>query len=273
MYFRKAVSAAAAAVISASMMCVPYVSAAQELKISVDSITAQAGEQFEVNVNLSDVPAAGISGIEFAVKYDSALITVTDVVEGEASKTGASDGELDKEGDLADSSVNGSYSCLSYNINKNNSTVDIIWLTGLDSSYYIRNDGVLLTIKGTVNGNASGKAELEVVPISRSNIDGDNNSIYATVGDDAELSVPEIQNGVISISQDTESDPSVIKGDVNTDGTVDVRDVTLMNQFIVQISDLSDKGLSCGDIIADGKVDLKDLGQLKKYLIKIVDKL
>ncbi len=74
--------------------------------------------------------------------------------------------------------------------------------------------------------------------------------------------------------KDTANTTSSVKptllGDVNVDGTVDVRDVTLMNQYIVKMSDLTEQGYANGDVISDGTVDLKDLGQLKKYLIKVI---
>ena len=62
-------------------------------------------------------------------------------------------------------------------------------------------------------------------------------------------------------------------GDVTLDGVVDVRDVTMLNQYIVKMTDFDDQQLANGDIIKDSKVDLKDLGQLKKYIIKLIDSL
>lgn len=288
MKFRKAISAMAATAVSFSALSAFafQASAADDMTITVDSITAAAGETFEVNVNLANVPADGVSGIEFAVKYDSSLITVTDVTEGAASKTGATDAELDKNGDLADSAVNGSYSALSYNINTKNSTVDLIWMTGLDNSYYIKNDGVLVTISGTVNPDASGKAELEIVPISRTDISGNNSSIYASVGDEATLVTPVLTNGNITISSEAEittsDEPSEtttnswpaakLLGDATCDDVVDIRDVTVLNQFIVKTTKLTEQGLANADVVADGDVGIKDLGQLKKFIIKVITK-
>ena len=71
-----------------------------------------------------------------------------------------------------------------------------------------------------------------------------------------------------------DADPSkILWGDVTVDGEVDVRDVTLANQYYVKMSDISAQGLLNGDVIPDGVVDLKDLGQIKKYLIKVVKSL
>ena len=68
------------------------------------------------------------------------------------------------------------------------------------------------------------------------------------------------------------SGTAALLGDVTCDGDIDVRDVTLLNQYIVKMADLSEDALANADVIADGTVDLKDLGQLKKYLIKVIDK-
>ena len=59
-------------------------------------------------------------------------------------------------------------------------------------------------------------------------------------------------------------------GDATLDNDVDVRDVTLVNQYIVKMADMSEQAIANADVIKDNTVDLKDLGQLKKYLIKVI---
>ena len=61
-----------------------------------------------------------------------------------------------------------------------------------------------------------------------------------------------------------------LPGDATCDSAIDVRDVTLVNQYVVKMADLTEEGFANADVITDGKVDLKDLGQLKKYLIKVI---
>lgn len=280
MKFRKLISAVSAAAVSFSSLGAYafQVSAVDDITIAVDSVTVVAGENFEVDVNLTNVPASGISGIEFAVKYDSSVISIDSVKEGSAAKTGSAEAEIDKNGDLADTGENGSYSALSYNINTSEAVIDFIWLTGLDSSYYIKKDGVFVTISGKVLENASGKAELEVIPISRGTVGGEKNSIYASIGDDAELAVPVVKNGTVTVSSNPSQEtgtlptPGVLLGDISCDGTVDIRDVTFMNQCIVGMADASSDALKNGDVITDGKIDVKDLGQLKKYIVKLITK-
>ncbi len=59
-------------------------------------------------------------------------------------------------------------------------------------------------------------------------------------------------------------------GDATLDNEVDVRDVTLVNQYVVKMADMSEQAIANADVIKDNTIDLKDLGQLKKYLIKVI---
>ena len=257
--------------------------AADDITISVGSVTAEAGSEFSVDVEISNVPSSGIAGLEFAFKYDSSLVTVTSVTEGNISKTGASEAELDKNSGLADSAVNNSYSALSYDINTDEAAVNLIWLTGLGSDYYIKEDGVFVTINGKVNAGVSGKAELEIVPISRAGISSSTNNVYISIGDTGNEVVPSVKNGTVSISAGENSSDittgggsavdATLLGDANFDGTIDIRDVTIMSQHIVKMVTLEGESFANGDINKDGIVDVKDLSQLKKYLINAIEKL
>ena len=280
MKLTKVISTLAAVTVSVVSMGITAVqsSAADEITVSVGSVTAEAGDEFSVDVELSNVPASGIQGLEFAVKYDSSLITVTTVTEGSISKTGASEAELDKDSGLADSAVNDSYSALSYDINTKNSVVNLIWLTGLDSSdYFIKKDGVFVTISGKVNAGASGKAELEVVPISRAGISGSTNDVYISIGGSDKEIVPAIKNGTVTISSGGSessgaSSEADMLGDATCDSIVDLRDVTLVSQHIVKMKTLTGMGFANADVVSDGSVNVKDLAQIKKYLIKVIEK-
>lgn len=67
-------------------------------------------------------------------------------------------------------------------------------------------------------------------------------------------------------------DTNVLLGDVNVDGTVDVRDVTMLKQNIVKLVELDAQQRANANVISDDVVDVKDLGQLIKYIIKVIDK-
>ena len=56
--------------------------AAETVTISADKVAAEVGATFTMNVELSGVPAAGLSVCEFAVTYDNALVEITGVKVG-----------------------------------------------------------------------------------------------------------------------------------------------------------------------------------------------
>ncbi len=60
-------------------------------------------------------------------------------------------------------------------------------------------------------------------------------------------------------------------GDTNCDGTVDVRDVTSINQHIIKENILPDYADTVADVNDDGNIDISDLGMLKKYIVKMID--
>ncbi|MGN0606681.1 MAG: dockerin type I repeat-containing protein [Oscillospiraceae bacterium] len=72
----------------------------------------------------------------------------------------------------------------------------------------------------------------------------------------------------ISVSADT-----VVYGDANCDGIVDICDVTALQQHIVQMNELSGQGFANADIDRDSDINVKDLAYIKKYLIKEINSL
>ncbi len=74
-------------------------------------------------------------------------------------------------------------------------------------------------------------------------------------------------------SADTSPVPDVeasLLGDVNSDGEVDIRDVTYLNQALIKAITLTDVQSANANVIDDGVVDISDLGQLKKFIIKLI---
>lgn len=272
MNLKKIVSLASVPAILFSLcnVCAVQAYAQESIAVKADSVNAAAGESFSVNISISGVPDAGISGIEFAVRYDPSLITVTSVSDGSIIPV-VSGSEEEKAVSSIDS-----------NIDSENSCVNIMWISY--SGKYIENDGVFASISGTVNKGVSGTAELEIVPVSRSK----NNKVYAAVGENAELFVPATVNGSVIVNSEittaaavtsyvTENsltdNKNVFRGDSNCDGIIDILDVTLVARSIVKLVDLNENQKANSDVITDKVIDVKDLGQLKKYLIKLIDKL
>lgn len=266
MIANKAMLFSSAAVFTFAAMAMPLnditAYADGSMTISADSVSVTAGEKFEAGINLSNIPQDGISGIEFAVKYDPSLITVDSVSGGKI---------------IDDSSESQAVFGFSSVINTAASCVNIMWVTSTDS--YITDDGVFAVISGTAASGVSGTAELEIIPVSRGS---GKNKIYASVGYDAELVTPSVKNGSVTVKASSSSEPpqtdapsDILKpsmlGDANCDGRIDVLDATTIIQAILQLHDMSEMEYLNSDVVTDGIIDVKDLGQLKKYMIKLID--
>ncbi|MBE6673337.1 MAG: hypothetical protein E7599_07470, partial [Ruminococcaceae bacterium] len=63
-------------------------------------------------------------------------------------------------------------------------------------------------------------------------------------------------------------------GDINGDGTVDMKDAAMLQRHVLKIDILTDDGvLACADVTGDGIVDMKDAAKLTRYVIKVIDSL
>lgn len=65
--------------------------------------------------------------------------------------------------------------------------------------------------------------------------------------------------------EQTAADPAL--GDINLDGRVSLKDITLIKMYVMGQVQLTDEQLSHGDVNEDGKVDLKDANQIRKFIL------
>ena len=80
----------------------------------------------------------------------------------------------------------------------------------------------------------------------------------------AEASIA-IANGVYSILSEEFGDVETLKGDINGDGTINVLDYALLQQYLVGKSVIINKENS--DINGDGKINSTDLMLLRKLVL------
>ena len=62
-------------------------------------------------------------------------------------------------------------------------------------------------------------------------------------------------------------------GDFNSDGKIDVTDLSRLSIAIVDEKELTEVQQKSADVDGDGKVTLADLARLRQYLSKVIDKL
>lgn len=62
-------------------------------------------------------------------------------------------------------------------------------------------------------------------------------------------------------------------GEINSDGVIDIRDVTAIQKGLAGLSELSDIQLVAADVNADKAVDVNDATHMQKYLAFLIDEL
>lgn len=243
------------------------------VKIGTDTVEA-AGKAFSVDVELGSVPSSGLSSIDFAINYNSDELKITDVKLGTIGETGAKS----EEGDLGDTV---------FNWYDNGKQIVIIWSTGLtDSKYWVKSDGVFVTLSGTVkDGVAAGTtSKLEGAGAKRKTYpdsSADASAYLSAVGASATTNYEaaftagsvEVASGSTpsSSTQNTEAD----WGNVNCKGQVDVADAVLLARFVAEDSEanVSAQGKINADVDHNGSLTGDDTIKILKFIAKLVDDL
>ncbi|WP_297961521.1 cohesin domain-containing protein [uncultured Ruminococcus sp.] len=250
------VGAIAATMLSLSVCSLAPVAAAGEtVQISVGTTNAKVGGDFSVDVSLADIPSSGIQALDFAVAYDSSVLTITSVEAGGLVTKIPQSADLSASlSDLFESSINSKEGC-----------VNLIWSTAAeDSSYWLKGDGTFCTIKGTVSSSAKEgtSSELAVKAIDRETYSGSktvNGKIgcgYESNGKPVKLDV-ETTNGKVTIgTQPTTGGPSVtLAGDTNCDGVVELADAILIMQSLANPNKYGISGSDAKHLTNQGKVN------------------
>ena len=262
---------------AASALAFNPVFAAGEIGISAEKVSAKAGAEFTLAVSLKDVPSTGVGGCEFSLAYDSSIVTVTGVTAGTIAQTGADDQESAFAGEAP--SFDSNFSAAG--------VIDVIYSTGLtDSAYMVKQDGVFLTITGTVNesakvGDVSDFKNDQIVFASIAE-DGTVSS-YDTVVSDGSVTVVGDSETTTAVTTTTGSDSTTTEtketttesesdinyGDANLDGKVDLTDAITLNKYLAGVLTASDQAVKNMNVYLDSNVDDKDTTYLMKFILNV----
>ena len=67
---------------------------------------------------------------------------------------------------------------------------------------------------------------------------------------------------------------TVLKGDVNLDGVVDMKDAAALQRHVLKMTEITDaNALAVAELTGDGIIDMKDAAKLTQYAIKMIDSL
>lgn len=285
------------------------------LKASNETVAA-AGDAFTVQVTLEDIPSTKVNVLDFAMTYDNAVLNIDKVEVGESAKP-----KDDSSDPTAAEAPIFSYSIMEKEI-------VVSWTTALDSASWIAEDGVILTISGTVkDGVADGTVTpIDFAPATRETYEGSkkfNESLlvgYVYGTDSAEYTVNKTA-GSVTVGKAATTDsttttggkvttettattkstvattneggeqtgettketanttkeggisPSVLYGDINCDGRVDITDSVLLNKAAAGAVKLNDAAAANADCDANGELSSNDAIVLLKFLVHLVNSL
>ena len=245
--------------------------AAGGIGISAEKVSAKAGAEFTLAVSLKDVPSTGVGGCEFSLAYDSSIVTVTGVTAGTVAQTGADDQESVFAGEAPSFDSNFSTA----------GVIDVIYSTGLtDSAYMVKQDGVFLTITGTVNESAKvgDVSEFKIQPIDRETTPGSGTKndqiVFASIAEDGTVSNYDtvVSDGSVTVVGDSETTTAVTTTTDSESTTTATKETTVTKDTAdtKETTTGSEDEANYGDANLDGKVDLTDAVTLNKYLAGLV---
>lgn len=256
---------------AASALAFNPVFAAGGIGISAEKVSAKAGAEFTLAVSLKDVPSTGVGGCEFSLAYDSSIVTVTGVTAGTVAQTGADDQESAFAGEAPSFDSNFSTA----------GVIDVIYSTGLtDSAYMVKQDGVFLTITGTVNESAKvgDVSEFKIQPIDRETTPGSGTKndqiVFASIAEDGTVSNYDtvVSDGSVTVVGDSETTTAVTTTTGSESTTTATKETTVTKDTAdtKETTTGSEDEANYGDANLDGKVDLTDAVTLNKYLAGLV---
>ena len=256
---------------AASALAFNPVFAAGEIGISAEKVSAKAGAEFTLAVSLKDVPSTGVGGCEFSLADDQ-----ESAFAGEAP------------------SFDSNFSAAG--------VIDVIYSTGLtDSAYMVKQDGVFLTITGTVNESAKvgDVSDFKIQPIDRETTPGSGTKndqiVFASIAEDGTVSSYDtvVSDGSVTVVGDsetttavttttgsdstttetkettTESESDINYGDANLDGKVDLTDAITLNKYLAGVLTASDQAVKNMNVYLDSNVDDKDTTYLMKFILNV----
>lgn len=59
-------------------------------------------------------------------------------------------------------------------------------------------------------------------------------------------------------------------GDVNNDGEITIQDVTIVQRYLAEMTQLDDNAFKAADVNGDGNVDISDATTIQKYVAEII---
>lgn len=226
---------------------------ANPIQLSIGSTSASPGSMVLIPITAANIPASGVDGAQFTVKYDSTVLTYLSCDSSKSVLPVVDDGAGGTSIGLSISSdVSGELHVMYGDINSPDSP--------------LKTSGLLFNLIFQINPNAQTNSTSDVI------FDINNSITPLYLADTNQKQIPDIQisNGQVGII-------SYVKGDVNGDYRVNVSDYNLVKQMILgKITDFMSAthpteiyqyGKLAGDLNGDGKINVSDYNLIKQIIL------
>ena len=234
-----------------------HVHAAEEpaAALSVETAVAAADGTFTAAVSLDRLPDSGLCAAEFAIAYDAAALSITDVTL--CYDTGAQDAETFLDPGLAGTV---------FQYEDRGGLLWVRWATALENTdYWLKEERVLMTFSGTLAEETTpgARTALTLVPADGSEdaeiaagwMDADGTAHYCSVT---------VTHGAVCMPIDETG--ATMYGDINLDGTRTVSDAVLLHRVIAQEVSLSAAAYANADCEFDGLLTIGDVTLMLQFL-------
>lgn len=266
---RKGISGLLSAVVLVASLPCLSASAAGDVAISVSKEEAAAGKSFSVDVSIGNIPSPGLNTVEFAIEFDSSVVTIDSVSAGALCDTGAA---------AAEAAIDASMQDTTFGWNIQGNQICVTWSTGLtDYDYWLSGEGVFCTVTGTVKTSAAAgaQADFSIVPIDREaypNLGVNNDKILVGYVDSSDQTISRdfsVTDGYVKVAGGS----SALYGDVDCNGSVSISDVVLLARYVSQDATcptLSKLGIANADCSYDELIDANDISTIARYLAGLI---
>lgn len=233
----------------ASTMVIGSCVCANAATFTAGSENATAGNV--VSVPITVAPSAGetstdVNAYAIAISYDSSVLTP--VVKG-----------TDEVGDNTYATVGDSFNSgvITADLKDNetgNDEVLIGWAAA--SPVNVTEASTLATVDFTVNANATGSTDVKVAVAQVAN------SASAL----ADASTIEAASGTVTVDTATK----VIYGDVDANGAIEAKDVTLVSKYVAGLTTFTDTQIKAADVDGNSSIEAKDATLIAKYVAGLI---
>lgn len=159
------------------------------------------------------------------------------------------------------------------NDNLNNYYLSEMKATGLSPEFSMYNQSYTLSVSGDSTLYVNAVSGATIVSASSVNLSAGSNTVEVVVRAQTgytnayTVKVNASQACTLTISTESPTGPTIVKGDLNGDGGISVTDLAQMKLYTIGKIALSETALKSADTNGDGKISTTDLAQIKLHLV------